>query len=276
MKSVTFFLLFIVLIAVFVVGLMAANYSPGNVVWDGNGLHIVDPRINAQATRTAQQAHDEAVARELERRKLEAQADKAVLDADTERRAQTAAVIGRWALYIGLGLAGVVLVVGGAAAAVAWANKRASSIYPNPAGQYPVVVTRGFGWVTYHDPNRGLGPTAIYRTPTIVDTLTGLVHYLRTGRPLVLPAITSDYPSTASEPAMVQVATQAQAVGLMAAATRPQQAAGSARQPREPEQALQLVRTVIGPGGDRMPQVRVIDDPKATREFMHMLEAEGK
>lgn len=235
---------------------------------DDRGLAVRNPQSEAQATRTAQLAMDEAAQRAIQRQMLQAEAEAA--------QATTPILAVRNALLaVGVGAGGLVLAVGAAFAAVAWLNKRATSIYPNSAGQYPLITRRGFGWVVVHDPNRGLGPAAVYRTPTLLDTLASAV-WVKDRKLAQAPGPSADFPPTASESTMLQVASQAQAIGLMAAVTRP---AGFLRGPAiEAKQARQLASEIVSGSGamsGRMPSVRVIDDPEQAAQFRELLELEG-
>ncbi len=236
---------------------------------DDDGLAVRNPQSEAQATRTAQLALDEAAQRAIQRQMLQAEAEAAA--------ATTPILAVRNALLaVGVGTGGLVLAVGAAFAVVAWLNKRATSIYPNSAGQYPLITRRGFGWVVVHDPNRGLGPAAVYRTPTLLDTLTSAVLAMQERKRAQAPQLLADFPPTASESTMLQVASQAQAVGLVAAVTRP---AGFLRGPAiEARQARQLASEIMSSSGamsGRMPSVRVIDDPEKAAQFRELLELEG-
>ena len=188
-----------------------------------------DPVREAEATRIAMATKDESARRALERQLLQAQADKAQADAEATRNALPAATLRNMLLYTGVGVSVLVLAVGSAFAAVAWLNKRATSVYPNDAGQYPVIVKRSWSGVTIvHDPNRALGPTTIYTAPSLAGMLSG-----RKGQ---LPA--AQFPMPGSESSMLQLATQAQAVGLVAAATRNSLGVGDPRQAGQLAQAL--------------------------------------
>ena len=240
----------------------AALSALGGMTLDLGSGRVYSPMAEAQATRTAQLAQDEAAAR--------------ALAVETERKAQPAAVTGRAVFYIGLGLAGVVLVMGMAFGFVAWLNKRATSVYPNSAGQYPVIVRRGFGWVTFHDPNRQLSSAAVYRTPTALDVLASAMRYFRTGKAPALPGVVADFPPTGSEPAMLQVASQAGAVSLMSAATRPAGILGSGERAMDPKEARGLASQLAGGGAPvGLPAVRVIDDPRKIEDFRMIVEGIG-
>jgi hypothetical protein len=175
------------------------------------GFEMRDPVREAEATRVAMAAQDESARRAVERQIVQAQADKARTDAEAARNALPAATLRNALIYTGTGTGVLVLAVGCAFAAVAWLNKHATSVYPNSAGMYPVIVKRSWNGVTIiHDPNRALGPTTIYTTPGPANLLLKKAEQK--------PA--AQFPMAGSEGAMLQLATQAQAIGLVAAATR--------------------------------------------------------
>lgn len=251
-----------VVIGLAVMGAVAcmALASLGGVTFDLGDGRVYSPVAEAQATRTAQLARDEAARR--------------ALDLETDRKAQGAAVLGQALMAVALGAGALVLAVGLSFGAAAWVMRRATSIYPNAQGQYPVMVSRGFGWVTYHDPSRGLGAGAVYRVPTAIDVAAQALALVR-GQPAPRPALTTEYPGNGSEGAMVQVASQAAAIGLMAAATRPAGLLGGGQMVNRQE-ARELAQRAIGSGGapmERMPEVRIIDDPDANARFVELLEA---
>jgi hypothetical protein len=192
------------------------------------GFETHDPVREAEATRVAIAAQDESARRAVERQILAAQADKAWMEAEAMRQAVPAATLRNMLVYAGTGIGVVVLAIGSAFAVVAWLNKRATAVYPNGAGQYPVIVKRSWNGVTIvHDPNRALGPTTIYTTPSLVDVV------LRKGNQS--PA--AQFPASGSEGSMLQLATQAQAIGLVAAASRNATRGG--------ERAEQLAQTLL-------------------------------
>lgn len=233
---------------------------------------IYNPQAEAQATRMAKLSEDEVAKRAIERQVLQAGADKARVEADAAEAARPALVARNVLIALGLGVAVVVILVGSAFVLVAWLGKRATSVYPDEKGQYPVMIRRGFGWLVMHDPNRGLGPSAVYRTPTTLHVVADVVHYLRTGK-AESAQLDAAFPQPGSEATMAQIAGQAQAVGLMAAATRP---AGILGQPGiDRKEARQLAgeamrKTSVLP--ETMPVVRVIDDPQRIQEFAQLLE----
>lgn len=262
MRGITVTLLLFALAGALIIGLLAANYSPGNVTW--GGLQVHDPRIDAQAQAIEQAAQDAAVLARL-------QQDRRTLDNQTETQAQWAAVAGRVAIYLGLGIGAALLCIGCVAALNTWLIKRAGAIYPNAAGQYPVVVMRGFGWSSAFDPNRQLGPVMIQKTPTWLDQLTAVVMAFKAGQALSLPMPAAEFPPTGKEETMLQVATQAQAVGLMAAATR-EQWPTIGGQHRTREEKMHLVQAVTGaPVGGRMPTIEVIDSEEQLGEIRQAL-----
>jgi len=237
---------------------LALSMMTGNTLTlNGDGLQMANPKIQSEATRAAMEAADQARLR--------------AVSLDTELKAQPAAVLSKVMIYTAGGIGAIILAVGLAFAAVAWANKRASSIYPNSAGQYPVIVRRGFGWVTFHDPNRGLGPAAVYRTPTLLDVLATTVRYLVTGQVLALPPVQTDFPATADAPIMAQIATQAQVGGIAAAQNKWPRLAPVTGQ-ISAHSADDLSAVLPGP---RMPTVRVVDDQAQIEKMERLLLSEG-
>lgn len=245
------------IIVLVVLGGCVAGASVFGVTIDWAGGRIYNPQAEAQATRTAQLAADEAAAREIERQAQQAEADAAMAarPAMAARNAMAALAGGAGAL---------VLVVGGAFALVAWLNKRATAVYPNAAGQYPVIVRRGWGWITFHDPNRGLGPAAVYKTPTMLDQLASVVLALRTGAQLERQQPEASFPAPGSEGAMVQIASQAQAGQVAAAQNRwprlPNVVGGRISVSERGASGLADSPTLPEPAS-RMPQITIIDDP---------------
>lgn len=219
-----------------VLGLAACNVRSGE-------FQMHDPVREAEATRVALAARDEAAQRALERQILAAQAEKAQVDAQASRNALAAITLRNVLINIGLGLSVLVLVVGSAFAAVAWLNKHATSIYPNSAGLYPVIVKRAWNGLTFvHDPNRALGSTTIYNVPGLSGLLPGQG----------VQAPDAQFPLGGGESSLLQLATQAQAVGLMAAATRHKTDDAGARQVGQLAEALINRPAISAP----MPPVR--------------------
>jgi hypothetical protein len=277
MKGLAILLLCVALAAVFIVGLTTAKYSPGNIILNGDGLAVRDPRLEAQATAVAQAALDSSLARAIERQAQQAEADKARAEALATEAAQPALVARNILIALSTGLGALVLVVGMTLAAVRWANKQATSIYPNAAGMYPVIVTKGWGWAALHDPNRGLGPTAIYKTPTLLDQLAAVVSAIKQGMQPQLPQPEASFPATGSEMTMTQIASQAQGVALMAAVTRPQGIFVQG-EIRRAEDSIKLVQaaTNVGAGpAERMPQITIVNDPTEVNKMLQLFESEG-
>lgn len=211
----------------------AAAAGLAGITIDLSGGRIYSPQAEAEATRISRQALDESLAREIER---QAAAD-----------ARLATATSNAMIAIAGGIAALIVATGGAMALIAWISKRATSVYPNAAGQYPVIIRRGFGWVTFHDPNRSLGPAAVYRTPTLLDIVIGAIK----SQP---QSVAAQFPASADNQTMTQIATQAQAIGLMAAATRPQ---GLLSAQRPVEQTAQLVQAITNKPTASLPPTRV-------------------
>lgn len=158
------------------------------------------PQSLAQATAIAQAAADASAARAIER--------------DTAQRAQAGVVAGKVLGAVGVGIGALVLAIGCAFAVVAVVNKLATSVYPNAAGMYPVIVKRSWNGITIvHDPNRALGPTTIYTTPSLVHLMANVL-----GAPQLDAG--AQFPQPGSEATMAQLASQAQATAALGAVTR--------------------------------------------------------
>lgn len=133
--------------------------------------------------------------------KAEAAAAQAWLDYQTNQAALKSKIATQNAVTYALGIAVGILAIGGAIAAVLWIHKKVSTIYPNDSGQWPVIIRKGRGWTLLHDPNRGLGPATLIAK----DASSG-------------PSISFALPADGET--MAQVASQAQAVSLITAASR--------------------------------------------------------
>jgi len=236
--------------------------------------------ISAQATRTVADIQARATAEAIAHDRQQAEADKvraqatvALAKAKTEVEAQPSEAAGKSIGYLlgwaGLGAGALVLVVGLAFGFVAWINKRATSVYPNKAGQFPVIVTRGPGYVALHDPNRGLGPGAVIRTPGLVERVAYSVALARGQAPMLEPG--AEYPETASETSMLQIGTGAQLVQNEVAkqSGRPKLLFGIL--PVGGQLAQGQTRITRG----RMPQISVINDPKEIEHFEQKLLSDG-
>ena len=237
--------------------------------------------ISAQATRTVADITARATAEAIAHEKAQADADKvraqatvALAKAKTEVEAQPAEAQGKSVAYLlgwaGLGAGGLVLVVGLAFGVVAWVNKRATMIYPNKQGQFPLVPERGPGYTIYHDPNRALGPGAVINRPGLAERLTHVILLARGREKPQAPGVA--YPDTASESSMLQIGTGAQLVQ--------NEIAKQSGRPKFLFGFMQPMGTQL-PGDrgaarhGRMPQVAVINDPKQIEHFERKLLNEG-
>lgn len=226
--------------------------------------------ITARATAEAI-AHDKAQA---DADKVRAQATVALAKAKTEVEAQPAEARGKATAYLlswaGLGVGVLVLMVGLAFGVVAWVNKRATVIYPNKQGQFPLVPERGLGYTIYHDPNRAIGPGTVVNRPGLADAITHVILLAQGREKPQAPGAT--YPETASEQAMLQIGTGAQLVQNEVArqSGRPKFMFGFMQPPgAQPTGARGQTRH------GRMPQVAVINDPKQIERFEQKLLDEG-
>lgn len=112
---------------------------------------------------------------------------------------QPANLIAGWLLRIGGAAAVAILLIGVASTVVIYLRRKAQLVYPNAAGQYPLLYINTTGGVTIQDPNRAFGPTTSIRTVN------------RRGGALPVTA-------AANTPEQLQITTQAQAVQFARAA----------------------------------------------------------
>jgi len=145
--------------------------------------------------------------------KMYEEARAAELRNDTYARTQDARVTALTVVFVGGALILVGLAVGLTYAAITKAVTSARTIYPNQAGQMPLVRIAGPGWSGYLDPNRSPGAVTILKSPPAVPRLAARVI-----GELPPPQVLTPLP--VSEPATVQVAAQATALGMTAGATR--------------------------------------------------------
>lgn len=151
--------------------------------------------------------------------RLQSLADKVAVEAEADRGSLGAAIMGRSVAYVGLGIAVAVLSVGLAFALSAFVATKAVTIYPTAGGQFPLVKIGGFGWRGLIDPNRSIGPVAIVRAPTVFDVMTDIWSRAN-GRPPGQAGPQMVAPLQSSEMAALQATGQANAVAMVAAATR--------------------------------------------------------
>ena len=135
-------------------------------------------------------------------RRLNANAARVETRARVESESADAAIAAREVLYLGSGVAGVVVMIGTASALVVWLRRRAALIHPTGSGQFPLVRVSGRGWSGVIDPNRSPNSVTVIR-----DGIDG-----------ISPQIAQ--PSTLSEQGQVALAAQASAVAGIVAATR--------------------------------------------------------
>ncbi len=237
--------------------------------------------ISVQATKTSANIAARATAESISHEKAQADADKvsaqatiALAKAKTEVEAQPAEAHGKAMAYLlswaGLGAGALVLMIGLAFGIVAWVNKRATSVYPNREGQFPVIITKGPGYVALHDPNRGFGPGAIIRTPGLIERAAYGIAMARGNAPILEPG--TEYSQTASEPAMLQIGVGAQAVQNEVAkqSGRPKLLFGTLPIGTQPTSDRGQARIRV-----RMPQIAVINDPKQIADFEQKLLSDG-
>lgn len=239
----------------------------GNTVHlDGSGLTFDNPQNQARATAIAQEALDAAAARAIERQAqlAQAQAVQAAKPAMTARNTMMAFGVGAFVLILG---------VGSSFALIAWLNKRATSVYPNASGQYPVIIKKTWDGVIVHDANRAIGPTTVYTVPSLQA---GVAQ--RLGLPVV--GEVNAQGQAASEQAHIQITSQAQAVSALSAITRPRGLLGGNE--RRTDDTLKLAQAVMGGGnilpdsGAALPTPRIIDDVEQIGDFAKLLESGGE
>lgn len=228
--------------------------------------------ISAQATRTVADITARATAEAIAHDKVRAEATVALAKAKTEVDAQPSEAAGKSIGYLlswaGLGAGTLVLAVGLAFGVVAWVNKRATVIYPNKQGQFPLVPERGIGYTIYHDPNRALGPGTVVNRPGLAEAITHVILLAQGREKPQAPG--AAYPETASEQAMLQIGVGAQAVQNEVA-----------KQSGRPKFLFGFTQPVAGQVSQgqarrgRMPQVAVINDPKQIEHFERKLLNEG-
>lgn len=152
-------------------------------------LHEANPGVQS-----ARAAKARAEARIEQAKATEAEAWAAAWSATAEERAQTMTAA-LWGLLL-FTLAGLALAEVGV---LLYLRKRAQLVYPNKAGQMPVIRVSGPGWAGLVDPNRAAGHvTMIGQGPAV-------------SQPLAL-----------SEPGHVALGQQASAVAAVAAASQGQ------------------------------------------------------
>lgn len=165
------------------------------------------PQDQAEAQRIRQETADAAATAAQQRQ-------AAAVEIEAAERTLPARVARDNMLQMALGVAGAlglgILVVGGSAALVSWLGVRASVVFPNAAGQYPIVVRHNgtTGQTMVYDPSRALGPVAVIQTPNRVQAK------IAGGEPQVALPIGTDHQTQA------RITSQAQAAGLLVAATR--------------------------------------------------------
>lgn len=201
---------------------------------------------------------DYAAADGMRQKSADASADAAVIRAarEAELAASMPTTVARDGLVnVGVGVGAAILAIGGALAVVAFVRRRAVSVYPNAAGQYPLVVERDWrtGNMLVHDPNRALGASTLY---------TGAGQ-----KPMLVSA-----PMGADVGVQAQITTQAQAHQLLVAGTR------TAAAPADP---IAVARTISEnafrsvDGLPRMPSIRVIADPRRESHLSGLLKGAG-
>lgn len=156
-------------------------------------------------------------------------------------------------------LALVALAWGMSRAIVIKAYVKAATIWPNKAGQLPLIQTGGPGWKAIVDPNRSPGPVTTFNTPSLVERLRG--------RPDQLPALEVKTPLQLSEAGHLQLAAQATAGQMVAAATRHKEATA----PANVNDAVRSVATttIAAP----LPALRRID-PSHVEALLELTEGE--
>lgn len=218
------------------------------------------PQDLAEAQRIRQETADAAAAAAQQRQ-------AAAVEIETAQRTLPARVARDNMLQMALGVAGAlglgILVVGGSAALVSWLGVRASVVFPNAAGQYPIVVKYNglTGQTVVVDPSRSPGPVTIIQAPNRMQAR------IAGGSPQVAQPIGMDHQTQA------RITTQAQAAGLLVAATR-KNADPRGRQMTEPvvqaafrSEALPVVPEPIMLDATRAPHIeRLLAGPVAEED----------
>jgi hypothetical protein len=200
------------------------------------------------------------------------------IDLQVKQKSAEAAARAWSILWEAIAFSGVIALLGGAAGMVRWVNKRASTVYADARGQFPVITTSGPGWTVYHDPNRALGSTSAIRTPTVLDATVGAAiataRALRNRSTPTLPTAepSAAFPLAGSEPTMLQLTTQAQAAQVEAA-----------RQSGRPKVMLTAVQgqQILHERAEgtahraRMPRIAVVNDPEAIEGLERKLLSAG-
>lgn len=161
---------------------------------------VPEPLAQAQAeTERARAEQERARAAQLraEAAITAAHARTAAAEAEAAEKAVPQMSVGRMLAYIGGGSAVAVLLIGGALAAVAWANTKARVVYPDANGFYPILIERQAGGAVVVDVSRALGP---------------VIRVVGDGK--------VQMPLPASEQSALQIATQAQAAATMLGVSR--------------------------------------------------------
>jgi hypothetical protein len=216
-----------------------------------NAANLEATRIAVVGEGQAQLQLDQARANHV----LEVQREAAQIQADTARQvsdiradefakiAATARDVIVWAAFA---IGALLFFWGFTRAIVLWASNRASQVYPNEAGQWPVLVQRDMT----HDINRMPVSTLQVLNPSLRDKWLAL----KAGQPLPQPQVVMVAPLDAQS--QLQVTTQSQAISIMAGATR---GGGDARLKTaaiEKADKLMHAETAIEP----MPRIVVLDD----------------
>lgn len=156
-------------------------------------------------------------------------------------------------------LALVALVWGISRAIVLKAYAKAVAIWPNAAGQLPLIQIGGPGWKAIVDPNRSPGPITTFNTPSILERLRG--------RPDQLTALEVKTPLQLSEGGHLQLAAQATAASMVAASTR------HPNQSNAGDVAGAVRTAAIGRIAAPLPQIRRID-PSHVEALLELTEGE--
>lgn len=163
---------------------------------------------------------------------------------------QPANLIAGWLLRIGGAAAIAILLIGVASTVVIYLRRKAQLVYPNAAGQYPLLYINTTGGVTIQDPNRAFGPTTTIRTANRQGGATA-------NNFAVTPANTSE---------QLQITTQAQAVQFARATgtDRPDNTSTRLRESNPPQlQAPSFAYAgnthYISNAPLRMPEVQIMD-----------------
>ncbi len=240
-----------------------------NLTADSIGLTITDPRLAAEATAIAMEAASNADLAAAEIAKLNAQAQQEQIKAEALAAAKPALTTRYKLLAWGAGVGGAVLFIGLAFVMVSLANKRVRMTFPNTSGQYPLITEKTLLGTTHHDPNRALNSGTIVTQPSLLALS---VQALFRKKGWIIEKANIEAPKLASEAAQVAITSQAQGVQLATAITRAPFLSINGKE-KNPAENIAVAQRMADAVGQRMPTIRVIENPEESAQFVELLEA---